>query len=107
MSRTVKIHSSYALCVPPSASRPLLTAALAGLLCVTPVGCSDESKQESSQTLGGITHSEEDPDMTLEKFTALCDKRGGTVEQHPHCGGVNSCKGMSYDETTQVYTEHT
>lgn len=45
--------------------------------------------------------------MTLEKMTADCDARGGTVETYAHCGGLNSCRGMSYDETTQVLTEHT
>jgi hypothetical protein len=45
--------------------------------------------------------------MTLEKFKALCDELGGTVEIHPGCGGANSCKGMSYDSDTHVFTEHT
>ncbi len=54
-----------------------------------------------------ITKTVDDPDMTLEKFTAMCDALGGKIEIHPHCGGANSCKGMSYDQTTQVYTEHT
>jgi len=45
--------------------------------------------------------------MTLEKFTADCDARHGVVEIPPHCGGFNSCKGLSYDTDTQVLTEHT
>ncbi len=56
---------------------------------------------------GVITSSTVVSDMTLEKFTAQCDNLGGTVEIHPHCGGSNSCKGMSYDEGTQLFTEHT
>lgn len=53
-----------------------------------------------------ITLSVVDKTMTLEEFTKRCDALGGKVEIHPHCGGVNSCKGMSYDTTTSVYTEH-
>ena len=45
--------------------------------------------------------------MTLEQFTDDCDARRGKVELHSHCGGVNSCKGFSYDEDTDVLTEHT
>jgi hypothetical protein len=45
--------------------------------------------------------------FTLESFTALCDRAGGYVEVHPHCGGANSCKGFSYDEGVHVWTEHT
>lgn len=45
--------------------------------------------------------------MTLEKFKALCESMNGTLEIHLHCGGANSCKGLSYDEVTQVLTEHT
>jgi hypothetical protein len=56
---------------------------------------------------GVITSSTVVADMTLEKFTADCDALGGTVEIHPHCGGSNSCKGMSYDTATQTLTEHT
>ncbi len=54
-----------------------------------------------------ITSSTIVPDLTLEDFTAECDKRGGTVEIHPHCGGENTCRGMSYDTGTQTLTEHT
>lgn len=54
-----------------------------------------------------ITSSVVDSDMTQEKFTAMCDEKGGTIEIHPHCGGANSCKGMSYDTATHVLTEHT
>jgi hypothetical protein len=54
-----------------------------------------------------ITSSKEIPDMTLEKFKALCDELGGAIEIHPSCGGANSCKGMSYDSDTHVFKEHT
>jgi hypothetical protein len=56
---------------------------------------------------GVITSSTVVADMTLEKFTADCDALGGALEIHPHCGGFNSCKGMSYDTGTQTLTEHT
>src|SRR5258707_429449 len=46
-------------------------------------------------------------DMTLEKFTAECDARHGVVEIPPHCGGFNTCMGMSYWSETQELTEHT
>lgn len=55
---------------------------------------------------GVITSSTIDASMTLAKFTALCDMRHGTLQIHPHCGGYNSCKGISYDSGTQVFTEH-
>src|SRR6185503_5688532 len=56
---------------------------------------------------GSVTSTTQDPDMTLEKFTLLCDQRGGTVYLICHCGGANTCKGLSYDFTTQTLIEHT
>jgi hypothetical protein len=91
--------------VPSSA---LLSAALYGL---TALGCGssdDEPKAKAAGTSEGvITSKTTDPDMTLEKFTALCNARSGVVEIHPHCGGANTCKGMSYDDATHEFTEHT
>lgn len=86
------------------ASRALLSAALGGLMCLGVAGCGGSDATSSN---GVVTSSKVVPDMTLEKFTAECDTRGGTVEVHSHCGGMNSCKGMSYDEGTQTLTEHT
>ncbi len=54
-----------------------------------------------------ITSTDASFGMTLEIFTAMCDRAGGFVEIHPHCGGANSCKGFSYDEGVHVWTEHT
>jgi hypothetical protein len=82
------------------ASRALVTAALGGLLLAAPA-CG------SSASDGVITSSTTDPSMTLEQFTKSCDARHGAVEIHSHCGGENSCKGMSYDTGNQVLTEHT
>jgi hypothetical protein len=84
-------------------SSPLLAAALGGLLCLTVSACSSEPDEPT----GVVTSSTVDPNMTLEQFTDDCDARRGKVELHSHCGGVNSCKGFSYDEDTDVLTEHT
>ena len=54
-----------------------------------------------------ITSSKNVGVLTVEEFTALCDKRGGTVEVMPHCGGFATAKGFSYDATTQLLSEHT
>ena len=92
-------------------SRTLLSAAISGLLSLGVVACDSSSDSESpaSERDGGarITASSVVADMTLERFTADCDARNGTVELHAHCGGVNTCQGFSYDDATLVLTEHT
>jgi hypothetical protein len=45
--------------------------------------------------------------LTEADFKALCDARGGTVELMPHCGGFATAKGFSYDNGTQLLSEHT
>lgn len=96
----------------PAPSRALLSAAIGGLLSVGGLAC-DSSSGSSPTGLdpdGGtphITSSSLVADMTVERFTADCDARSGTVELHSHCGGLNSCQGFSYDTGTQVLTEHT
>jgi hypothetical protein len=99
-------------------SSALVTAALAGLLGLT-AACSSDAKDPAASkdpiTLpdggqmepGEITSSVVDETMTLEKFTADCDTRGGKIEIHPGCHGANTCKGLSYDDGTFVLTEHT
>ena len=52
------------------------------------------------------TYRDAAPDMTLEEFIALCEPLGGYIEVHPHCGGMNSCRGFSYDRTIGILTEH-
>lgn len=89
----------------PSPSAALVGAALLGLL--GPLGCSSSDDGESAKQQGVVTSSTVDPTMTIEAFTKKCDAADGKVEVHPHCGGVNSCKGFSYDQTTQTFTEHT
>lgn len=54
-----------------------------------------------------ITLRDASPGMTLAAFVELCAPFGGYIEIHPHCGGVNSCAGFSYDESTGIFTEHT
>ena len=44
--------------------------------------------------------------VTLAQFTAQCDAKHGIFETQPHCGGSNSCRGMSYDSNTQTLTQH-
>lgn len=94
----------------------LVLAALGGLLCITGAACgSDNDTNESTAALGcgpapqkgTITSSTTDTTMTQASFEADCQVRGGTFEVHPHCGGANACRGMSYDTGTQVFTEHT
>ena len=78
------------------ASRAVLVAALSGLIGV---GCGSDGD-------ASVTSSTTDPSMTLERFTAMCNARQGAVELHSHCGGANSCSGISYDTGTHVLTEH-
>ena len=54
-----------------------------------------------------ITAADAAPGLTLAEFTAMCDGLGGFIEIHPHCGGMNSCRGISYDSGIGVLTEHT
>lgn len=68
----------------------------ASLAC--PSGVSDAAEITSSEVVFGLT---------LQQFTDECTQRGGAVEIEPHCGGENSCRGMSYDTNTQTLTEHT
>lgn len=84
-------------------SPSLLAAALSGLLCLS--ACSDDGGGDDSSAK--ITLSRVDASITEESFREECEKLNGTVEVHPSCGGVNSCRGMSYDLDTHVYTEHT
>jgi len=84
-------------------SPSLLAAALSGLLCLS--ACSDDGGGDDSSAK--ITLSRVDASITEESFREECEKLNGTVEVHPSCGGANSCRGMSYDLDTHVYTEHT
>lgn len=92
-----------------TASANLLSAALAGLLCLT--ACSKDESAKGSENVATepahITSSKNVGVMTEAQFTAQCDERGGTVEVMPHCGGFATGKGFSYDSTTEELSEHT
>ncbi len=92
-------------------SPTLLAAALSGLLCLSASACSsDDDKTEAKtddKTEAKITASRVDASVTAESFEAECDELGGKIETHAHCGGANSCRGMSYDIDTHVFSEHT
>lgn len=96
-----------------AASHALLAAALTGLLCLAGCGGGAEDDPAALACAEGpvdnpqITSSETIADLSEAKFRADCDRQRGTVEVHPHCGGVNSCRGFSYDSDTDVFTEHT
>ncbi|MEB2322092.1 MAG: hypothetical protein OZ921_06235, partial [Sorangiineae bacterium] len=45
--------------------------------------------------------------MTEAEFRDECEQRGGVFEVIPHCGGLTTCRGMSYDTTTSTLTDHT
>lgn len=89
-----------------SPSVALYAAALAGLLGAA---CSKDESHPAVSTpdAATVTSTVIERDMTQEKFTALCDERGGAVEVHPHCGGANTCKGFSWDDSNFELTEHT
>lgn len=92
-------------------------------MCLT--ACGDSSAADSAQptpdasALGAhyecpsgavitpvITVTKADVTMTQAEFQAECEKRHGVFEIEPHCGGSNGCRGFSYDETVDTYTEH-
>jgi len=55
----------------------------------------------------GVTSTKVIADLTLTKFTELCDAEGGVVETHATCGGVVTGPGFSYDSDVDEFTEHT
>lgn len=104
----------------PSTSQVLLGLALAGLLSAC--GETTETAEPSRDDAGGaggaadeggtpaapeVTSTEIVPDLGLAAFTADCDAAGGVVEEHSHCGGMNSCAGFSYDTATDELIHHT
>jgi hypothetical protein len=88
------------------ASPTLLSAALAGLLCLSVAGCKTERPEPPGP--GEITSTEfVEAGLTEAQFTEMCDDRGGTVEVMPHCNGFATAKGFAYDSTTNELSEHT
>jgi hypothetical protein len=94
-----------------SSNQSLLGAALAGLLCLAPAGCSTGGGSDGAgadpNAPPHITSSEAVGVLSEADFKALCDARGGTVELMPHCGGFATAKGFSYDNGTHLLSEHT
>jgi hypothetical protein len=109
------------------ASQALLAAALSGLLSVA-VGCttvSSGSTADSGSTSvsngdtpipatecdGGVSPIPQVTTsavqvLTQAEFAMQCAARNGIFEIQPHCGGSNSCRGMSNDSETTTLTEH-
>jgi hypothetical protein len=99
----------------PKPSAALLSAALGALVCTAPA-CGGSVESQTPETpfacQTGVSASPEVTSsttlaMTQAEFTAECDARHGVFEVEPHCGGLNNCRGISYDIGTQVLTEHT
>jgi hypothetical protein len=107
----------------PATNQALLAAALAGLLSTAqacsssdtdPADGAGQTGSSSSSVAGCETGVVSNPSVTStskeaitqEAFSATCASRNGTVQVHPHCGGANSCRGMSYDSETETLTEH-
>ena len=110
-----------------SPSTSLLSAAVAGLLGVAVPGCvSSEGSagQEPHTCLPSadagtvdageppesgpvVTGTSTDESMTFGRFSAECTTRGGFVQTHATCFGNNSCRGVSYNRSDHILTEHT
>jgi hypothetical protein len=91
--------------------KALMSAALTGLLSVVS-GCNTSHTPPRDAICDVdparmVTSREQRPGMTFEQFAAMCDASGGFIQTHPHCGGFNSCRGFSYDQTTTTFTTHT
>ncbi len=51
---------------------------------------------------------EDETDQNFAELTTECDQRGGYVQIHAACGGVNSCSGFSVgDWNPDIKSEHT
>lgn len=85
----------------------LLQAALAGLLSLTAVGCSDGDEPKAGSGVAEITSRQQTQPLTEADFKAMCDARSGTVEIIVHCGGLATGPGLAYDITTLTLVEHT
>ena len=99
---------------PESASQALLSAALGGLLCLVS-GCGGSKALDSDPSCACstcpavpmVTSTTTVANLTEDAFTSQCAALKGVMEIQPHCGGSNSCRGMSYDTNTQTLSEHT
>ena len=68
-----------------------------------------EAKATQPKTPDEKTSSAEQKEFTFAELTEMCDGRGGYVQVHGACGGVNSCQGFSYGDWgpgAAMFTEH-
>jgi len=99
----------------PKPSAALLSAALGALLLAAPACDGTSVNQVPSQPFECASGVSPTPEVTSSKvqamtqaqFTSECEARNGVFEIEPHCGGLNHCRGLSYDTGIQVLTEHT
>ena len=75
-------------------------------------GSSGEESETSEGGAGGssakmITSSTSVSGVTKESFTQECDKVDGIVETHASCPAANTGPGFSWDDTRDLWTEHT
>lgn len=92
-----------------SCVRPLLAAALAGLMGI---GCGEKEKEkivevEVETKVGAVTSTTVDKTQTLATFSSLCETRGGVVQTHASCAGANTCAGVSFHTPSGKLSEHT
>lgn len=110
----------------PTPSAGLLSAALAGLLATSMIGCGGDDADRpdwadpgavpsldagtvnpapvanadagapDAGPTGPITLSEVEGNRTFASLRAECDTRGGYMQVHASCSGSNDCKGFSY-----------
>lgn len=89
--------------------RPLLSAALAGLMGIS---CGDGDKEKIVQVpaetrTGLVTSTTVDKTLTLASFSSLCEARGGLLQTHASCAGANTCAGVSFHTSSGKLSEHT
>lgn len=72
--------------------------------------CADAVQEASAaKTPDEKTISAEQREYTFAELTKTCDSRGGYVQVHAACGGVNACQGFSYGDWgpgAAMLTEH-
>jgi hypothetical protein len=77
-------------------------------LCAGPVK-EAEAKALQPKTPDEKTINAEQKEYTFADLTKTCDSRGGYVQVHGACGGVNACQGFSYGDWgpgAAMLTEH-
>jgi len=93
---------------------PVATAVAAVEKPDTTKVCADLVKEAEAnavkpKTADEKTISSEQQEYTFAELTKMCDSRGGYIQVHGSCGGVNSCRGFSYGDWgpgAATLTEH-